>query len=224
MRIRHALFVFMFFTAFGGIEPSFARITRSCNAEFEVWGTTRDAWPGGPRPAHKQGFNQFSATRSCPNGRPDLCRKRARDAVWDCLRDAFGALPNVAANCAANEVKGYQALDLIQEAAKIACCDRAFPDPLQELVISGHSFGDRGCGFDEPEPWHFNSRGGLGSYRSWRAILFSGPIICETTRQNYCPSLQRDKPRRTPPGPQRPRPFAPQFSDDLTFKPPTPPN
>ncbi|MGR9000411.1 MAG: hypothetical protein ACU88J_15385 [Gammaproteobacteria bacterium] len=219
-----ALFVFIFLIFICGIGTSHARITRSCNGEFEVWGTTKDAWPGlgTTRPPHKRAFNQFSATRGCPNGRPDLCRKRARDAVWDCLRDAFDALPNVAANCAANEVNGYQATNLILEAAKLACCDQNFPDPLQELVISGRSSGDKGCGFEDPVPWDFNSHGGFGSYRSWTSILFSGPINCETTRQNFCPQLQHDKPRRTPPGPGRP--VVPKPSNDLTLTPNTLPD
>jgi hypothetical protein len=151
--LLHALFIVCAIGVLSGASPAFSEdnIERSCKAEYEVrltfWkpkGVTHGVQ------LHMRDY-EFSARRGCGRTVPNRCRKRAREAIKQCMVAHATAPATMPAACTSNGVENYRITNLEKAVQETVC---SFVNTnhmgigvadLYDVALWGISSGDEGC-------------------------------------------------------------------------------
>ena len=154
--LLHALFIVCAIGGLSGASPAFSEdnIERSCKAEYEVRVTfiKHKGVTHGVQ-LHMKDY-EFSARRGCGRTVPDRCRKRAREAIKQCMVAHANAPATMPAACTSNGVENYRITNL-EKAVQETVCSRMSTlgsasfnlSDISKVSLTGnvHYSGGEGC-------------------------------------------------------------------------------
>jgi len=151
--LRHTLFLVCAIGGLSGASPAFSEdnIERSCNAHYAVRVSYTET-VAGHRVSNLVMLTMsnygFSARRGCGRTVPDRCRKRALEAIKQCMVAHANSPATMPAACTSNGVNNYRITNLEKAVQETVCSHVSAPQhrfnlpDIYRVSLTGYSSGE----------------------------------------------------------------------------------
>lgn len=181
--LLHALFIVCAIGGLSGAFPAFSEdnIERSCKAEYAVRLTFMEERAGhtvSGLVTLRVKNSEFSARRGCGRTVPNRCRKRALEAIKQCMVAHANAPATMPAACTSNGVENYRITNLGKAVQETVCSFlssasgtptymRIHKQDLYDATLTGFSSGE-GCYLGSLQDNHGSFKVSCPLFRGWQ--------------------------------------------------------